>query len=76
MLDAVRVRPAGAHLRHRRSPPVAPDTEALTFEPADQYAIEAERFAAAVLGETEVPTPPSDGVANMQVIERLFAAAV
>jgi len=57
------------------SPPVAPDTEIFTFEPADQYAIEAERFAAAVVGETEVPTRPSDGVANMRVVERLFAAA-
>jgi predicted dehydrogenase len=53
-------------------PPVAPDTEVLTFEPANQYTIQAERFAAAVLDGTPVPIPPSDAVANLRVIEELF----
>lgn len=53
-------------------PPVAPDTEVLTFEPANQYTIQAERFAAAVLDGTPVPTPPADAVANLRVIEELF----
>jgi len=56
-------------------PPVAPATEMLTFEAADPYAVEAERFAAAVLDGEPVPTPPEDAVANLRVIERLFAAA-
>jgi predicted dehydrogenase len=55
-------------------PPVAPSTEVLTFEPADQYAIQAERFADAVLDGTPVPTPPEDAIANMRVIEEVFAA--
>ena len=53
-------------------PPVRPDTETLTFEPADEYAIQAERFAVAVLDGEPVPTPPSDAVANLRVIEELF----
>ncbi len=57
------------------NPPTDPDTEVISFAPADQYRIEAERFAAAVLDGSEVPIPPSDGVANMVVIERLLAAA-
>jgi predicted dehydrogenase len=53
-------------------PPVRPDTQVLTFEPADQYAIQAERFAAAVLDGGPVPTPPGDAVQNLRVIEELF----
>ena len=57
------------------SPPTDPATETLTFDAADQYRIEAERFAAAVLGDDPVPIPAADGVANMEVVERLIAAA-
>jgi predicted dehydrogenase len=53
-------------------PPVRPDTEVLTFEPADPYRVQAERFAAAVLDGTLVPTAPSDAVGNLGVIEELF----
>jgi predicted dehydrogenase len=55
-------------------PPVTPATEVLTFEPADPYTVQAERFAAAVLDGTPVPIPTSDAVANLRVIEDLFAA--
>jgi predicted dehydrogenase len=55
-------------------PPVAPATQTLTFEPADPYTVEAERFAAAILDGTPTPTPPEDAVANLRVIERVFAA--
>jgi predicted dehydrogenase len=55
-------------------PPVAPATETLTFEPADPYGVEVEAFGAAVVSGGPVPTPPEDGVANLRVIERLFAA--
>ncbi len=53
-------------------PPVRPDTQVIAFEPADQYAIQAERFAAAVLDGIPVPIPPEDAVGNLQVIEELF----
>ena len=56
-------------------PPVAPATETLTFATADPYAVEADRFADAVLDGAPLPTPPEDAVANLRVIERLFAAA-
>ena len=68
-------RPTHVHLTSGGNPPVAPASETFTFDPADQYRIEAELFAAAILGETEVPIPPADGVANMVVLEQLFEAA-
>ena len=68
-------RPTQIHLTSGGNPPVAPATQTFTFEPADQYRIEAELFAAAILGETEVPIPPADGVANMVVLEQLLEAA-
>lgn len=55
-------------------PPVSPATETLTFEPADPYAIQAERFARAVLDDEPVPIPPEDAIANMRVIEAIFEA--
>lgn len=56
-------------------PPVAPDTEMLTFDTADPYTVEADAFAVAVLEGRPVPVPPADAVANLRVIERLFEAA-
>jgi predicted dehydrogenase len=53
---------------------VRPDTEVLTFEPADQYAIQAERFARAILEGEPTPIPPEDAVANMRVIDQIFEA--
>ncbi len=53
-------------------PPVRPDTETLTFDPADAYAIQAERFASAILDGAPLPTPPADAVANLRVIEEIF----
>ncbi|MGH2680200.1 MAG: Gfo/Idh/MocA family protein [Actinomycetota bacterium] len=56
-------------------PPVAPASEVLTFEPADQYEIQAARFARAVLEDEPVPIPPEDAVANMRVLDRIVEAA-
>jgi predicted dehydrogenase len=55
-------------------PPVRPETEVLTFDPANEYSIQAERFAAAALDGGPVPIPPSDAVGNLRVIEELFRA--
>lgn len=60
---------------HGGEPPVAPATETLTFAPADAYAVQASRFAAAVLDGHPIPVPPADAVANLRVIERVFEAA-
>src|SRR5579862_9629019 len=56
-------------------PPVAPDREVLEFAPADPYGVEVDRFAGSVLDGQPVPVSGGDSVANMRVIERLFAAA-
>jgi predicted dehydrogenase len=67
-------RPTKVYVTAGGDPPVAPATETLTFAPADPYVVEAERFAAAVLDGAPLATPPEDGMANLRVIERLFAA--
>ncbi len=67
-------RPTRIYVTSGGNPPTDPDTETLTFPAADQYAIQAEQFAGAVLDNRPVPTPPEDGVANMRVIEAIFAA--
>ena len=56
-------------------PPVDPHTVTVTFPPANQYTIQAELFAQAIIDNTPVPNPPEDGVANMRVVERVLAAA-
>jgi len=68
-------RPSHVFVTAGGDPPVAPDTETLTFETADPYAVEAERFAAAILDDAPTPIPPDDAVANLRVIERIFEAA-
>jgi len=65
-------RPTRVFVAAGGDPPVAPNIEVLTFEPANQYAIQAERFASAVLDGTPVPIPPADAIANLRVIEELF----
>jgi predicted dehydrogenase len=56
-------------------PPVAPATEILEFATKDPYTAEAEAFAAAILDGGPTPVPPADALANMRVIEAVFAAA-
>jgi predicted dehydrogenase len=67
--------PTRIHVAAGGDPPVAPTVETLTFDAADPYTAEAERFADAVLDDREVPVPPADAVANLRVIEQLFATA-
>ena len=66
-------RPTQVHVTSGGDPPVAPDTEVLTFPTADPYTAEAEAFVAAVLDGSPVPVPPSDALANLRVIEALLA---
>jgi predicted dehydrogenase len=68
-------RPTRVHVIAGGDPPVAPDTETLTFATADPYGVEAQRFAEAILDGLPTPTPPQDAVANMRVIERIFEAS-
>ena len=56
-------------------PPVAPDVVVHQVAAADQYGIQADAFSLALREGTDVPTPPRDAVANLEVMERIFADA-
>jgi predicted dehydrogenase len=58
-------------MRHQRGHEI----EEIAIPICDQYTIQAELFAAAVLDDTPVPTPIVDAVANMRVLEALAASA-
>jgi predicted dehydrogenase len=49
--------------------------EEIRFEVCNQYALQADAFARAILDGTPVPTPLSDAVANMRVLERVVTSA-
>ena len=68
-------RPTRISLTAGGDPPVAPATEVLEFPTADPYTVEAEIFASAILDDLPTPVPPADAVANLRVIESIFAAA-
>jgi predicted dehydrogenase len=68
-------RPTRIFVTSGGDPPVAPNTEVLTFDAADAYAAEAERFADTVLDGASIPVPPSDAIANLRVIEAIFQVA-
>ncbi|GMR02070.1 MAG: Gfo/Idh/MocA family oxidoreductase [Acidimicrobiia bacterium] len=46
----------------------------LRFPPADQYAIQAELFAAAITSGADAPVPAADAIANMATIEAVLSA--
>jgi predicted dehydrogenase len=50
-------------------------TRLIETEIADQYLLEFDAFAEALIDKTPVPTPISDAVANMSVLDALFASA-
>lgn len=47
----------------------------LEFPVCDQYTLQGDLFSQAILNDTPVPTPLGDAVANMRVIEALFASS-
>lgn len=56
-------------------PPVAPKVEIHEIPAADPYTIQADAFSRAIRDGSPVPLPPQDAVANLDVIERIFADA-
>jgi hypothetical protein len=44
--------------------------------PVDQYGIQADAFSRSIRSDLPVPTDPEDAVANLIVMERIFADAV
>lgn len=57
------------------TPPVDPGTTVHEIPTADPYTVQADAFARAIREDTPVPVPPQDAVANLEVIERIFAEA-
>ena len=51
------------------------ETEEIVFDGVNQYTIQGDLFAQAVLHDTPVPTPLDDAVANMRVIEAMVESA-
>jgi len=47
-------------------------SEEILFDAVDQYTLEAEQFANAVINHLPVPTPLGDAIGNMRVIDALF----
>jgi predicted dehydrogenase len=68
-------RPTRIRLTAGGDPPVAPDTTVLEFPTTDPYTAEVERFVSAVLDGGPTPVPPEDAVANLRVIDAIFAIA-
>jgi predicted dehydrogenase len=54
-------------------PPTDPDTETLTFAPADPYTLQAEAFAAALRSGDPAPLDPADAVDNLAVLDAIRA---
>jgi predicted dehydrogenase len=65
-------RPTKVFVTSGGDPPVAPDTETITFDTADPYTVQAERFARAVLDGEPVPIPTEDSIGNMKAIDEIF----
>lgn len=51
------------------------ERERLTLAPSNHYRLLAEAFAEAINTDTQVPTPLSDAIANMRVIDAIFTSA-
>jgi predicted dehydrogenase len=51
------------------------EVEEITFEAVNQYTLQSDLFARAILEDGEVPTPLEDAVANMSVIEAVVRSA-
>ena len=56
-------------------PPVSPEIAVHELPPVDPYAVQADVFSKSIRAGTTLPVPPTDAVANMEVIERIFADA-
>lgn len=51
------------------------NSEEIKFDICDQYTIQGELFSEAILNDTPVPTPLSDAVANIAVIEAIVKSS-
>ena len=51
------------------------EVQEITLPVCDQYTLQGDRFARAILDDTPVPTPLADALANLEVIEAVLASA-
>jgi predicted dehydrogenase len=51
------------------------ETEEITFDICDQYTLQGDNMSLAILNDTPVSTPITDGVANMRVMDAVFESA-
>jgi predicted dehydrogenase len=51
------------------------DVQEIVLQTSNQYTLQGDLFAQAILNDTEVPTPLEDAVANMEVIEAIVRSA-
>jgi predicted dehydrogenase len=56
-------------------PPVDPGVEVVEIPTADPYTVQADAFSLAIRLDEDVPIPTADAVANLEVIDAIFAAA-
>jgi predicted dehydrogenase len=47
----------------------------ILFDVVDQYTLQAEQFADAIINNLPVPTPLCDAIGNMRVIDAIFESA-
>ncbi|WP_346857853.1 Gfo/Idh/MocA family oxidoreductase [uncultured Draconibacterium sp.] len=50
--------------------------QVFAFEPIDQYTLQGEAFSKAIIENTEVPTPLTDAVNNMKVIDAIIKSSL
>ena len=67
--------PLAPQMWHRMSVTVGGSTRRESFTRRPTYAFQLDAFCAAVLRDEPILTPPSDSVANMQVIDAVYTAA-
>src|SRR5690606_41346557 len=70
-----RGRPTGVSRHAGGDPPADQHYEIHEIPPANQYGIQAELFARSIREDTPVPVEPTDAIANMEVLDRIFAAS-
>jgi predicted dehydrogenase len=68
-VNAVADEPAHLWLQNNRI------VQEIITEPVNQYTLQADEFSKAILNNTDVPTPLTDGLNNMKVIDALFKSA-
>ena len=51
------------------------EVQEITLPVCDQYTLQGDRFARAILDDTPVPTPLADALSNLEVIAAVLASA-